>query len=86
MTPRNHLSRLVADRGWTDQELARRSGLDRTYVNQVKNGRALPRVATALALAQALGVPVATAFPPGSAGRRRAPRRPRHIISPFMRT
>jgi transcriptional regulator with XRE-family HTH domain len=70
---RNALGPLCAARGWSDVELAARSGLDRAHVNQVKNGRALPTVATALALARALGVPVATAFPPGSATRR--PRR-----------
>ena len=73
----NTLSRLLATRNWSDGELAARAGLDRAYVNQVKNGRALPSVATALALAGALGVPVAVAFPPGSAARRRGTRRPR---------
>jgi transcriptional regulator with XRE-family HTH domain len=73
----NGLSRLLAARDWTDRDLAARAGLDRAYVNQVKNGRALPSVATALALADALGVPLAVAFPPGSAERRRRPRRER---------
>jgi transcriptional regulator with XRE-family HTH domain len=83
----NALSRLLAARGWTDHALARRAGLDRAHVNQVKNGRTLPTVATALALAAALGVPVAVAFPPGSSGRRRTRRRQRgHIMSPFMST
>jgi len=69
---RNALGRLCAARGWSDVELAARAGLDRAHVNQVKNGRALPTIATALALARALGVPVAQAFPPGpSASRRR---------------
>jgi transcriptional regulator with XRE-family HTH domain len=63
---RNALVRLLGARGWTDGELAARAGLDRTHVNQLKNGRVSPTVATALALARALGVPVATAFPPGS--------------------
>jgi transcriptional regulator with XRE-family HTH domain len=63
---RNALVRLLAERSWTDVELATRAGLDRAYVNQVKNGRALPTVATALALARALGLPVAAVFPPGS--------------------
>jgi len=72
---RNALPRLLAARGWTDTELAVRARLDRAHVNQVKNGRALPTVATALALAAALGVPLAIAFPPGSTSRRRAPRR-----------
>jgi transcriptional regulator with XRE-family HTH domain len=74
---------LLAERGWSDVELAARAGLDRAHVNQVKNGRALPTVGTALAIARALGVPVAEAFPPGSTARRR---RPRHIMSPFIRT
>jgi transcriptional regulator with XRE-family HTH domain len=68
---RNALGRLCAARGWSDVDLAVRAGLDRAHVNQVKNGRATPTVATALALARALEVPVATAFPPGSAARRR---------------
>jgi transcriptional regulator with XRE-family HTH domain len=67
------LGALLAARGWTDGEAARRAGLDRAHVNQLKNGRALPTVATALALARALGVPVATVFPPGAA------RRPRRL-------
>jgi len=73
----NALSRLLAARDWTDRDLAAWAGLDRAYVNQVKNGRALPTVATALALAGALGVPVAVAFPPGSAERRHRLRRQR---------
>jgi transcriptional regulator with XRE-family HTH domain len=67
---RNALGRLCAARGWSDVDLAARSGLDRAHVNQVKNGRAVPTVATALALARALDVPVAMAFPPGSASGR----------------
>jgi transcriptional regulator with XRE-family HTH domain len=67
---RNAIGRLLAAHGWTDTELARRSRLDRAHVNQVKNGRALPTVATALAISRALGVPVAAAFPPGSSARR----------------
>ena len=64
---RNALVRLLCARGWTDKELAARAGLDRTHVNQIKNGRVSPTVATALALARALDVPVAVAFPIGSA-------------------
>ena len=64
------LSRLLAARNWSDAELAARAGLDRTHVNQLKNGRAGPTVATALAVARALGVRVRVAFPPGSGSRR----------------
>ena len=71
---RNAIGPLIAARGWTDADLAERAGLARAHVNQVKNGRALPTVATALLIARALRVPVATAFPPGSSARRRRPR------------
>jgi transcriptional regulator with XRE-family HTH domain len=74
---RNAVSRLLDGRGWTDGQLATRAGLDRAHVNQVKNGRAEPTVATALAIARALRVPVAVAFPPGSSARRKAGLRPR---------
>jgi transcriptional regulator with XRE-family HTH domain len=70
----NRLGRLLAARGWTDAHLAARAGLDRAHVNQVKNGRTLPTVGTALAIARALGVSVAVAFPPGGAARRRGRR------------
>jgi transcriptional regulator with XRE-family HTH domain len=68
---RNAVARLLADRGWSDTRLAAAARLDRAHVNQVKNGRALPTVATALAIAAALDVSVAVAFPPGSSARRR---------------
>jgi transcriptional regulator with XRE-family HTH domain len=72
---RNALGRILAARGWSDVELAARAGLDRAHLNQVKNGRAMPTVATALALARALEVDVATIFPSGwSAQRGRAER------------
>ena len=67
---RNAVARLLTARDWSDAELAARAGVGRAHVNQVKNGRVLPTVATALALAHALGVPVATAFPPGTSARR----------------
>lgn len=79
---RNALSPLLAARGWTDRTLAARAGLDRTHVNQLKNGRALPTVASALAVARALGVPVGVVFPPGTSDRRRR----RYIRSAFIRT
>ncbi len=66
----NRVGRLQATRGWSDVVLAARAGLERAHLNQIKNGRTLPTVATALALARALGVPVAVLFPPGSCARR----------------
>ena len=79
---RNALARLLAARDWTDAQLAARARLDRAHVNQLKNGRALPTVATALAIARALGVPVAIAFPPGSSAGRRPPKRSHPAASP----
>ena len=73
---RNTLGRLLAARGWSDVELAARAGIDRAHLNQVKNGRAFPTVATALALARALQVDVATIFPAGWSERRARGRRP----------
>lgn len=67
---RNALGRLLAARGWSDVDLAARAGLDRAHVNQLKNGRALPTIATALALARALEIDVASIFPPGWSARR----------------
>ena len=75
---RNAVARLAAARGWSDAQLAARAGVDRAHLNQVKNARALPTVATALAIAHALGVPVAIAFPPGAS----AWRRPSHATAP----
>ena len=80
---RNALVRLLAERGWTDAELAARTGLDRAHLNQVKNGRVLPTVATALVLARALGVPVATIFPIDSTAR--IPRPARRNADPRLR-
>jgi transcriptional regulator with XRE-family HTH domain len=77
---RNAVARLLAARGWTDAQLAARAGIDRAHLNQVKNGRALPTVATALAIAHALGVPVASAFPPGASARRRPARAARQPL------
>ena len=69
---RNAIGPLAAARGWSDRELARRAHLDRAHLNLLKNGRCRPSVATALAVAGALGVPIATVFPPGSSAGRRA--------------
>jgi transcriptional regulator with XRE-family HTH domain len=66
--PANALGPLASRRGWTDGQLARRAGIERAHVNAVKNGRVRPTVATALALARALGVPVAVAFPRAAGG------------------
>lgn len=77
---RNALLRLLSERGWTDVELAARTGIGRPHVNELKNGRAMPRVGTALRIAAALELPVAAVFPPGSSDARR--RRTRAPVAP----
>ena len=70
------LGRHLGIRGWSDGVLARRAGLHRAHVNEIKNGRVRPTVATALAIARALGLevervfPVAPAISPAAAPRR----------------
>ncbi len=48
--------------GWTQAELARRAGVSRAEVTAIEGGRLVPSVATALALAQALGCTVEELF------------------------
>jgi transcriptional regulator with XRE-family HTH domain len=75
---RTGLGPLLADRRLSDVQLACAAGLDRAHVNRLKNGRTRPSVATALAIAGALGVQVAAVFPPCDPRRARsAPRRRR---------
>jgi transcriptional regulator with XRE-family HTH domain len=68
---RTGLGPLLAELHLSDVDLAAAAGLDRAHVNRLKNGRTLPSVATALAIAGALGVDVAAVFPADE------PRRPR---------
>ena len=69
---RNRIGPLAVARGWSDRDLGHQAQLDRAHVNLLKNGRCRPSVATALAVANALGVAVAVVFPPGASGARRA--------------
>jgi transcriptional regulator with XRE-family HTH domain len=50
--------RLRKNRGISQQELARRSGLSREYVARLEIGQHNPSLATLQKLAKALGVPV----------------------------
>ena len=46
-------------RGWTQTELARRSGVKQGVLSYIENGRTKhPRIDTLAALAAALGVPI----------------------------
>ncbi len=53
---------LLFERGWTDQDLAERSGLERVRINRIKNGRVQPTVREALLIARAFGCRVGDVF------------------------
>ncbi|RMX08812.1 XRE family transcriptional regulator [Corticibacter populi] len=48
--------------GWSQEELAERSGLNRSYVGEVERGRVVASVVTAQKIAQALDVSVVDLF------------------------
>ena len=58
----NRVTVLLYQRRMTDGMLAVRAGVSRAQVNRIRNGRAIPRVATAIALASALGCRVREVF------------------------
>jgi len=45
-------------RGWTQRELARRSGISKSTINRLVNRQVLPTVQTLRAIAQAINLPV----------------------------
>jgi transcriptional regulator with XRE-family HTH domain len=56
------LSKILYDKGWTEMELSRRTGLAQSYINRVKNARVVPTVRTAMRICRALDVAVEEAF------------------------
>jgi molybdate-binding protein/transcriptional regulator with XRE-family HTH domain len=58
----NGESRLRRERGWSQQELASRSGVSRAEVSAIETARLSPSIATALSLARALGRTVEELF------------------------
>ena len=56
------LSKILYDKGWTEMELSKRTGLAQSYINRVKNARVMPTVRTALRICRALDVAVEDAF------------------------
>ena len=63
----NLLSRTLYRRGWTENDLATRTGIARPRVNRIKNGRVEPTVAEALAICSALQREVTEVFVPADA-------------------
>ena len=49
-------------RGWTQDELARRAGLSKSYLSRIEDGERQPSLASLLSLAQAYGLPLASLF------------------------
>jgi len=45
-------------RGWSQERLAHRAQLNRSYMGEIERGTAMPSLATAAKLAQALDVPL----------------------------
>ena len=56
------LSKILFDKGWTEMELSRRTGIAQSYINRVKNARVMPTVRTAIRICRALDVAVEEAF------------------------
>ncbi len=44
--------------GWSQELLAEKADLNRSYLGEVERGRAIPSLATAAKLATALGIPL----------------------------
>jgi len=59
---KTRLSKILYDKGLTEMELSRRTGLAQSYINRVKNARVVPTVRTALRICRALEVSVEDAF------------------------
>jgi transcriptional regulator with XRE-family HTH domain len=53
---------LRAERGWTLDELARRSGVTKSYLSRLEDGDRQPSIATLLSLAGAFGIPMPALF------------------------
>src|SRR5258707_4339928 len=58
----NRVKAVRAHRGWSQEELARHAGISRAGVSAIEINRLVPSVATALALATALGCSVEHLF------------------------
>lgn len=62
------LKSLMAQRGWSQSDLARHAGLGRDVVSTYMRGRSLPTSATLHKLSTALGVPADELLPSSSGG------------------
>ena len=53
---------LRAGQGWTQDDLARRTGLSKSYLSRIEDGDRQPSLASLLSLAQAYGISLAALF------------------------
>jgi transcriptional regulator with XRE-family HTH domain len=53
---------LRAERGWSQEELSRQTGLHSTAISKMERGARAPRFSTVVALSEALGVPAGRLF------------------------
>lgn len=53
-----NVERLIADRGWSRRELARRVGENPVTINRLCNGENMPGTGVSLRVAAVLGVPL----------------------------
>jgi XRE family transcriptional regulator, regulator of sulfur utilization len=60
--------RLREARTWSQEQLAEYAGLNRSYVGEIERGEAIASIVTALKLARAFDVSIATLLPPAAAG------------------
>ncbi len=52
------IRRLREDRGWSQERMAERAELNRTYIGEIERAAVMPSLATASKLAQALELPL----------------------------
>ncbi len=64
---KHHVSRYRAARGWSQEQLARQTGLSRAAISAIETGRVVPSTAAALALARTFGCRVEDLFTIGPA-------------------
>ena len=58
----SNIARLRADKGFSQEKLAEKAELDRTYISGIERGIRNPGVKTILRLAKALGVSISALF------------------------
>ncbi len=56
------LRQLREERGWSQEQLAERADLNRSYLGEVERGRAIPSIITVSKLANALEVRLSSLF------------------------